>query len=169
MLSRDRIIQTSLLLLGEVNVYSDNRAEIYKIADALLNNVIDTIASRNDFLFNATTVKLTKYGKNESTNEYIYNKPIDFLNKIMFTNGIGRLENEFIYSDTDDLELRYCRKIDFNEIADYMFDYFTYALATKIAETYTQYTERLAMLNTRLEQERRNIYSIEFTPMVRRV
>lgn len=168
MLSRDRIISTALLKLGEVSVYNDNRSEVYSIANSLLNNVLDTIASRNDFLFNSTTTKLTVYGKDED-GEVIYNIPVDFLNKIEFVNGSGRIENEFIYSNDENLELRYCRKINFNEFPDYLFNYLVYALATDMTETYNQYTDRLSILNTRLEQERNNIYAIEFTPRVKKV
>lgn len=167
MLSKDKIISTSLLKLGEVDAYSDNRSDIYKIAGKLLDNVIDTVATRNDFLFNATTVKLTKYS--ELDGEIIYNKPVDFLNKIMFIGGEARIEGEFIYSEVEDLKLQYCKKIDFNEISDYMFNYLIYALATELSETYTQYTSRLEVLNTRLEQERINIYKIEFTPRTRQL
>lgn len=169
MLNRNKIISTSLLKLGEVADYNDNRSEIYKVASTLLDNVIDTVASKNDFLFNATTIKLTKFGIDEDTGEIVYNKPIDFLNKIKFVNGLARIENEFIYSDVDNLLLQYCKKIDFSEIPEYMFNYLVYSLATELAETYTQYQSRLSMLNARLEQERKIIYSIEFTPMIRKI
>lgn len=167
MLSRDRIISTALLKLGEVSAYNDNRSQIYQIADNLLNNVIDTVASRNDFLFNATTIQLTKFGKDDITGEIQYNIPVDFLNKITFVNGLGRIENEYIFSTTDNLQLQYCKKIDFSDIPMYMFNYLVYALATELAETYQQYIDRLQVLNQRLEQERHNIYSIEFRPQIR--
>lgn len=169
MISKDRVIRTSLLKLGEVSDYNDNRSEIYKIASDLLDNVIDTVATRVDFLFNTTTIKLTTVGKSDITDEFIYNKPIDFLNKITFLNGLGRLENEFIYSESENLALRYCKKIDFSEIPNYMFTYLTYALATELAETYQQYQLRLGLLNSRLEQERANVYNLEFTPIVRKI
>ena len=169
MLSRDRIISTTLLKLGEVNNYNDNKSEIYMVANTLLENVIDNIATRNDFLFNAVTAYLTEYGRIKETGEIIYNLPSDFLNKIGFIGGMGRIENEFIYSTTDKLQMRYCRKIDFSEIPKYMFNYMVYGLATEISETYTQYTDRLQLLNSRLEQEKNNVYSIEFSPKVREV
>ena len=169
MLSRDRIISTTLLKIGEVNNYNDNKSEVYKIANTLLENIIDNIATRNDFLFNAVTAYLTEYGRIEETGEIIYNLPSDFLNKLSFAGGDGRIENEFIYSTTEKLQMRYCRKIDFSEIPKYMFNYIVYGLATEIAETYTQYTDRLQLLNARLEQETKNVYKIEFSPKVRKI
>lgn len=168
MLSRDNVIQTALLKLGEVEVYNNNKSDIYKIANKLLDNVLDTVATKNDFLFNSSTVTLTKYGETVD-GEFIYNKPIDFLNKITFLKGEGRIENEFIYSNSEDLQLRYCKKISFYEVANYMQDYLIYALATELAETYTQYTDRLEVLNTRLEQERNNIYRVEFSAKTRKL
>ena len=163
MLSRDNIISTTLLKLGEVSVYNDNRSEEYKIADKLLNNVIENIASRNDFLFNSKTVELTSVGKDMITEENIFNLPIDFLNKISFIdNEDARLESEFIYSNSDTVKLQYCRKIDFSEFPNYLFNYIVYALSTEMAETYSVYNDRLGMLNSRLEQERANIYSIQY-------
>ena len=167
MLSRDRIIATTLLKIGEVNIYNDNKSEVYKVANTLLENVLDNIATRNDFLFNAVTAYLTEYGRIQETGEIIYNLPSDFLNKLSFVGGDGRLENEFIYSTTDKLQMRYCRKIDFSEIPKYMFNYIVYALATEMAETYIQYSDRLSILNTRLEQVTKEIYQIEFSPKVR--
>ena len=167
MMSRDRIISTCLLKLGEVTSYNDDRSEIYRIANALLENVIDNIATRNDFLFNATTVYLTVYGRREDTEEVIYNLPSDFLNKVSFVGGLGRIENEFVYSEVEDLQMRYCKKIDFTEIPNYMFNYLVYALATEVSETYQQYVDRLQFLNSRLEQERLNVYKIEFSPKLR--
>ena len=168
MLSRDRIISTTLLKIGEVNIYNDNKSEVYKVANALLENVIDNIATRNDFLFNAVTAYLTEYGRIKETGEIIYNLPSDFLNKLSFDGGDGRIENEFIYSTSDKLQMRYCRKIDFSEIPKYMFNYIVYALATEMAETYTQYTDRLQLLNSRLEETTREVYQIEFSPKVRK-
>lgn len=163
MLSRDSVISTALLKLGEVSVFNDNRSEEYKIADKLLNNVIENIASRNDFLFNSKTVELTTTGKDPVTNENIFNIPIDFLNKISFIdNKDARLEAEFIYSNSERVKLQYCRKVNFNEFPNYLFNYIVYALSTEIAETYSVYNDRLGMLNTRLEQERTNIYTIQY-------
>lgn len=168
MLVRNTIIQTALLKLGEVSSYSDNRSEEYRIADILLDNVIKNVAVRNDFLFNSKTIQLTLRltshgGKDPITGEYVFNLPSDFANKISFIDSVdARLEGEFAYSTEDNLKLQYCRKISLEEMPDYMFNYLVYALATEMAETYSSYISRLTTLNTRLEQERQNIYRIEY-------
>lgn len=163
MLSRDKIISTALLKIGEVSCYNDNRSDEYKIATKLLQNVIDNVAARNDFLFNSKTVELTEIGKDDTTDEYIFNIPVDFLNKITFIeNSNARIESEFIYSTDNKVKLQYCRKIDFNEMPDYLFNFMVYALSVEMAETYSSYISRLTTLNARLEQERQNIYRIEF-------
>lgn len=170
MISRDKVISTALLKLGEVSVYNDNRSREYNIANTLLENVINNIAVRNDFLFNSVTIKLTSDGKNEDTDEYRFNVPVDFLNKISFINDpSARIESEFIYSTSEEVILQYCRKIDFNEFPDYLFNYMTYALALEISETYSTYADRVNLLNTRLEQERQNIYRIGYIPKQREV
>lgn len=163
MISRDNVIQTALLKLGEVSVYSDNRSEEYKIANRLLENVINNIAARNDFLFNSKTIELTTVGKDNITDENIFNLPIDFLNKISFIdNDDARLESEYIYSTSDTVKLQYCRKINFSEFPEYLFNFMVYSLALEMSETYNSYTDRVSLLNTRLEQERQNIYKIEY-------
>lgn len=165
MIVKDNIISIAMLKLGEVNYYNDNQYDMRKIADKLLDNVILNIAVRNDFLFNSRTVKLTLnlMDKNENTGEYRYNLPTDFLNKIRFLNDpSARIENEFIYSTKKDLLMQYCYKMSLSDYPDYLQNYMIYALATEMAETYNKYIDRLSFLNQRLEEEKTNVYRIEW-------
>lgn len=168
MLERGNIISNALLKLKEVNYYNDNKSDTYKMADFLFNNVLNFTATRVDFRFNATTILLNLNSNSKNyLDEYRYNLPNDFLNKIEFVGGTGRIENEFIYSTSEDLSIRYCRRIPLQEYPDYLESYLVYALATEMAESATEYADRLEVMNTRLEQAKRYVYEVEFQPLVR--
>lgn len=168
MISRDNIIRTALLKCGEISTYNDNRSEIYAIASKLLDNVIDNLAIRIDLLFNSVTSKLTKNGINE-LGENRFNIPIDFLSKVRFVNSIARIESEYVYSNSDDVYLQYCRRVNLDEYPNYLFDYMCYSLAIELAETVNTYSDRLQLLNLRKQEEDIKLLVTEYTPIVRKI
>lgn len=170
MISKNRIVHTALTKLGEVGVYNDNKSDLVVVATALLDNVLDDLATRADFLFNSQTSRLNLNSqKLNDFGEYRYNIPSDFKNKIRFVKGRGRIEAEFIYSFDEEVVLRYCRTISISEIPEYLSTYITFSLAVELAESYSQYEHRLQLMNTRREEEKQKIYAIEFTPSYREV
>jgi len=166
MIDRNNVIKNALLKCGEVSNYNDDRSEEYANASLLLKNIINTVASKNDFTFNSTTAKLTKGGVNVLGYNR-FNLPVDFLNKIAFIDSTGYIEGEFIYSTDDEVFLQYCRAITLEEYPNYMLNYLIYALAVELAESNNSYVERLSILNQRLAKETTDIYSIEYRPTTR--
>lgn len=167
-LERGSIVKTALIEVGEVSTYNDNRSETYQLASFILENILKTMAIRTDLTFNAITVKLTVDGENE-LGETRYNMPIDFLNKLRFVNGIGRLENEFIYSNDDELYMQYCRKIDLSEYPDYMEDLLVYMTALKLSESMNAFNNKVEFFTQKVEVELNRIYRAQFSPIVRTI
>lgn len=141
MLDKGKIIKSAFLKLGKNNAYNDNKSDEYIVASSLLDKILDNVARRTTFLFNAVTVKLTPTGQND-LGEYRFNIPIDFLN-IVRANGNYRVEGEFIYSDQETLFVQYCRKIDFNEYPDNMFEYLEVALCLEMCWAFNSYESRI--------------------------
>ncbi|MGL5058189.1 MAG: hypothetical protein ACRC6A_12595 [Fusobacteriaceae bacterium] len=166
MILRNEVVRNVLRQLGEVEAYNANTSDIYNYVQEIFNDVLDHVAYRVDFKFNSTTVKLTSVGKNE-LDENKFNLPIDFLNKLTFVDVIGRIEGEFVYSDSAEVFLRYCRKIDLSEYPDYMKSILVLLTALRVAESYNTYSDRVQLLNTRAEEEITRIYNIEFQPKTR--
>lgn len=166
MILRDQIIRNVLRQLGEVQVYNANTSDIYNYVKDILNDVINHIAYRADFKFNSTTAKLTIVGTND-LGENRFNIPIDFLNKIQFVNGRARIEGEFVYSTNDEVYLRYCRNIDLAEYPDYMENIIMLLTALRVAESYATYSDKLQILDTRVNEEIQRIYRLEYEPRTR--
>lgn len=167
MLQIDKIVRNVLRQLGEVQVYNDNKSEIYNYVKDILGDVLDHVATRDDLKFNSITAKLTKSGKDEDTGENRFNLPIDFMNKIQFIGAYARIEGEFVYSTEDELILRYCRTIAIHEYPDYMEHAVMLMTAVRVAESYSTYQDRLELLNVRLTEEINRIYNLEFEPRIR--
>lgn len=162
MLDRGNIIELTFLKLGEVgNLYSDNRTEQYKIAETLFKNILETVATDTDFLFNATTVKLDKNinGKNDF-DENRYNAPNDFLSLVRYNDSM-KFEGEFFYSKNDELNVTYCRKIALEEYPDYMKNYLIYKLAVELCGAYSAYQDKLNYMQENLNSEKIKISNNE--------
>ncbi len=69
-MDRGKIISETLLMLGENSIYNDNKSDMYKICEKMLDSVIDNIATSSAFLFNAITVKLTSVGQVDGENKF---------------------------------------------------------------------------------------------------
>lgn len=164
-LSKDKIIQTALRLVGQTYNYNDNSSDIYKMASVTLDDVITAVAYRTDLKFNATTIKLTVNGERED--EIRYNLPTDYLNKVRLLGGEGYFEGEYIYSLSKDLKLQYMRRITLPEFPEYMFEFLSYTLALKLAESDTSFRESVQLLDTRVNQELVKLYQNQFTPKTR--
>lgn len=164
-LSRDKIIQSALRLVGQTYHYNDNNSDIYKMAGAFLDNILNSVAYRTDLKFNATKIKLTVNGKRGE--ETRYNIPIDYLNKIMFINGEGYFEGEYIYSLSKDLELQYMRRITLPEFPEYMFELLAHMLALRLAESDTSFKDSIQLMDVRVNQELKRLYQNQYTPRVR--
>ena len=162
MLDRGNIIEQAFLKVGDPGqIYSDNRGERYDIAEKLLDNILETVALDTDFLFNATTVSLTKNASSiNEFGEYRYNRPNDFLTMIRYSDDM-RLEGEFIYSTNDALNIMYCRKIILEEYPDYMKNYLILKLAVELCFTYTAYENKIQLILEALSSEKVKVMNNE--------
>ena len=163
MLNKDNIINLAFLRLGEQNqLYNINITDRMKIADTLFDDVINDIATDSNFTFNARTVKLNlNLNDTNSRGEYRYNIPVDYLNRIWISDRFARIENEFIYSTSDDLEMCYCYKMNISDYPNSIQPYIVVSLAIKLAEAFDTYyskiprleAQRLDMINKMLVSE----------------
>ena len=153
-MDRGEIISETLLMLGENSIYNDNKSDMYKICEKMLDSVIDNIATSSAFLFNAITVKLTSVGQIDEENKF--NLPVDCLN-ILRCNKSYRLENEFIYSPENEIKIQYCRRIDFTEIPDNLFNLMVAMTAKKMALAVNTYNNRLEIFETEVTKFKNNI------------
>lgn len=187
MLERGNIIEQALLKVGNITDYNDNRSDIYKVADTLLNNVVDKACKSNEFSFNTTTVILTQVGKDEITGEYRYNIPEDFLGlkKKLISNapipfGIEsvaqlahssrrqnlRLQGEYIYSYNNPLRLNYARKMILTEIPEYMQEYLILELAKSLCMSIRMYADSLPAIDAYIKAEKTNVILAEKSMVV---
>lgn len=160
-MKKEDIISNAFSKLGNNGSYNDNGGERYQKANTLLNDFYNNIATDTTFLFNAITVKLTSTGQNE-LNEYRYNIPIDCLNIINCQNsnkGLAnyREEGEFIYSTSQELYIHYCRKLDFEELPNKLFDLLVYGLARELSLAFNAYNDRYQLLEIKYQEEKKNI------------
>ena len=153
-MDRGEIISETLLMLGENSIYNDNKSDMYKICEKMLNSVIDNIATSSAFLFNAITVKLTSVGQVNGENKF--NLPVDCLN-VLRSNKSYRLENEFIYSSESKIKIQYCRRIDFTEIPDNLFNLMVAMTARKMALAVNTYNNRLEIFDAEVTKLKNNI------------
>ena len=153
-MDRGEIISETLLMLGENSIYNDNKSDMYKICEKMLDSVIDNIATSSAFLFNAITVKLTSVGQVDGENKF--NLPVDCLN-VLRCNKNYRLENEFIYSSESEIKIQYCRRIDFTEIPDNLFNLMVAMTARKMALAVNTYNNRLEIFEAEVTKLKNNI------------
>ena len=153
-MDRGEIITETLLMLGENDVYNDNKSDMYKICEKMLDSVIDNIATSSAFLFNAITTKLTTVGQVDGENKF--NLPVDCLN-VLRCNKDYRLENEFLYSTENKIKIQYCRKINFTEIPDNLFNLIVAMTGRKMALAVNTYNNRLEILETEVTRLKNNI------------
>ena len=153
-MDRGEIITEILLMLGENDVYNDNKSDMYKICEKMLDSVIDNIATSSAFLFNAITTKLTTVGQVDGENKF--NLPVDCLN-VLRCNKDYRLENEFLYSTENEIKIQYCRKINFTEIPDNLFNLIVAMTGRKMALAVNTYNNRLEILETEVTRLKNNI------------
>lgn len=156
MLTKDKIIRTALLKLGETDSYNDNRSRVYLIAEELLNNVIDELAYDTSYLFNATTVSLNATGTTNINGENLFNIPADFLNPIRASVRY-RLEGEYIIADDTTMIMQYCRKLQLLDFPDYIGKLLIYKLATDVAESVNSLSSNLEVVNARAEKEKNEV------------
>ena len=155
-MDRGEIISETLLMLGENDIYNDNKSDIYQICEKMLNSVIDNIATSSAFLFNAITTKLTTVGEVEGENKF--NLPLDCLN-VLRCNKSYRIENEFIYSTESEIKIQYCRRIDFTEIPENLFNLIVAMTGRKMALAINTYNNRLDILEAEVIRLKNNIIS----------
>lgn len=156
MIVRGEIIKNVFLKLGENTAYNDNKSELYKNCEVILDNVIDNIAYSTAFLFNAITVELNNVGKVDR--EYKFNLPIDYLNVIRADTEY-RLENEFIYSENQKIKIQYCRKIDLSEFPNNLFNLLVAMTAREMALAYNTYNKKLELMEYEVTKLKNNLIS----------
>jgi len=141
-LDRGKIIGSVLIWLGNTDSYNDTDYDEYKMANRLLSDVVRQVMLNRRLLFNAVSVRLNLAQSEPMDTEYKYNLPIGFLNHI--SPSEMRIEGKYIFSNIKNLKMKYCKKIDFSEIPDYMEMVLFYGLAEKMTTSYPQYNEKNA-------------------------
>ena len=155
MIDKGEIIKTALRKLGKVNIYNDNKSEEYRVALESLELIIKNIAKRTTFLFNSTTTKLTSIGKN-NLGEHRFNIPIDCLNVIRGSEEY-RIEGEFLYSPSSEINIQYCRDIDFSEYPDNLFDYLVACVCVEMCMSFNSFEDRYQAFKQEEYKERNTI------------
>ncbi len=150
MIEKNRIINLAFLKLGEQNqLYNINITDRTKIADTLFDDIINEIAIDTNFTFNARTIKLTLNLTDKNyRGEYRYNKPTDYLNRIWISDKNARIENEFIYSNQENLEMCYCFKMSLSDYPNYIQPYIVIKLAIRLAEAFDTYYSKIPRLES---------------------
>lgn len=148
MINKSKIINKAWLKLGEQNqLYNVNITDRMAIAEDLFDDVVNEIAIDSNFTFNARTISLTLNLQSTNTRgEYRYNKPVDYLNRVWISDSKARIENEFIYSKEQNVEMCYCFKMNLSDYPDYIVPYLTTCLAIKLAEAFDSYYEKIPRL-----------------------
>ena len=82
--------------------------------------------------------------------------PVDCLN-VLRCNKSYRLENEFIYSSESEIKIQYCRRIDFTEIPDNLFNLIVAMTARKMALAVNTYNNRLEIFDAEVTKLKNNI------------
>lgn len=166
MLVKQTIIDLAFLKLGEqVQLYNSNITDRLKIASLLFDEVIDQLATDSTFMFNSRTIELDKnLNTQNSRGEYRYNKPNDYLSIVWTSDRNARIENEFIYSKEDTLEICYCFKMNLSDYPDYIKGLVIPKLAKKIAETYDGYYQKIPFLEKEIMDETNKIVTQEGLP-----
>ncbi len=166
MISKDTIISLAWLKIGEQNqLYNVNMTERQKIADMLLANIFKNVATDTTFLFNAKTVRLNQNleGKN-FRGENRFNRPVDFLSKVWTSDRTARVENEFIYSKDEELDMMYCAQISVTEFPDYLEPYLIARLAVSLCEAYDTFRDKLQYVHQQMIEERNKLVVNEGAP-----
>lgn len=153
MIDIGKVIKTCFFKLGKNDVYNDNKSDEYITANFLLETIIANIAKETAFLFNSVTTKLTSTGTN-NMGENRFNIPVDSLNIVRADNKY-RIENEFLYSNSSEVNIQYCRKIDIKEYPDNLFDYLVAALCRDMCLAFNAYQDRYQLF-AQLEYKERN-------------
>lgn len=164
-LDKGDIISTMFLRLGKNTAYNDDKSEQYIIAEELLDSIVDRVGKDTSFLFNSITTKLTKNGTNDF-GENRFNLPIDYLN-IIRASADYRLENEFLYSQENEISIQYCRKIILSEFPDNLKDYIILSLCQDMSLAFNAYQDRYALFYEEVKKERKRIINqqgFNFTP-----
>lgn len=164
MLEKGQIVANALLLLGEVRNYNNNNYQIYQVAMDIIESILNDIGSSPVFRANAVRTKLT-LAKQEN-NRYYYNKPAEMLSVVRGYSKYNEqapyeIEGEYIVSDINDLSILYCRPISLEEYPEYYSDIFSYSLAEKLAEAFTQYNKKLDYVASKKRQAEFKINRIE--------
>lgn len=165
-IDKQKIIDLAFLKLGEqTQLYHSNIIDRMNIADLLFEEVIDALATDATFLFNSRTEELTKAIPTvNSRGEYKYNKPYDYLSRVWSSDRNIRIENEFIYSKEDKLELCYCYRMNLSDYPIYLKSIIVPKLAKRLAETYDGYYNKIPMLEREILDETNKIVTQEGLP-----
>lgn len=165
-IDKQKIIDLAFLKLGEqTQLYHSNITDRMNIADVLFEDVIDSLATDATFLFNSRTIELTKQESNvNSRGEYKYNKPNDYLSRVWSSDRNIRIENEFIYSKEENVELCYCFRMNLSDYPIYLQALIVPKLAKRIAETYDGYYNKIPILEREIIDETNKIITQEGIP-----
>lgn len=166
MINKDNVITLAWMMLGEQSqTYNGNITDRQKIAEYLFDAVIRSVASDENFLFNSRKIALSKnLNPTNEDGEIRYNIPVDFLNKIWLSDPKARFENEFIYSEEDDLKMAYCYKLQLSEFPDYLENYLVLSLAYRLAMAYETFASRVGTIASSLDYEVARISKMEGLP-----
>lgn len=161
-MDKGNIIRMSLLRLGKNNAYNDNKSDEYTVAEELIEHIVETLAKDTAYLFNSTTVQLSKFSSSvNSLGENSFNKPVDYLNLIRCNVDV-RDENEFLYSKSDEIILQYNRKITIENIPDFAKDLLIYHLCYELCLAFNSWFERMPIFESKIREERAKIIANQY-------
>lgn len=164
MLRKGQIVANALLLLGEVRNYNNNNYQIYQVAMDIIETIVNEIGSSPVYRANAIKSELTLVKK--ENNKFYYNKPSEMLSIVRGYTKYNELapyeiEGEYITSNIEDLTILYCRPLPIEEYPGYYSDIFSYSLAEKLAEAFSQYNKKLDYIVSKKKQAEYKINRIE--------
>lgn len=166
MLEKSQIIDLAWLELGEQNqLYNINISDRLAIAGTLFDQVVRELAVDSNFMFNAKTVKLNlNLNSTNDEGEFRYNRPVDYKNRIWFSDRLARMEGEFIYSTAKDLRLCYCYDMQFADYPDSIQNLLVLKLAQRLAKAYDVHYDKLGRIEGAIKDETNRILISEGLP-----
>ena len=146
MINKTLLIQKAMLMIGETSDYNNNKSDIYKIAETLLDGIVSDLSSNEAYLFNAVEAELTRTPNKSGS----YNVPVGFLTLIASDNELQRVGNEFL---GDGGKILYCQETQFNDLPNNISNLLTFRLAVEVAMTNETFSDKVSSLSYLFDKE----------------
>ena len=162
MVNKEHVITRALLLLGENNgLYSNNLDDTRRVAEALLNHIVENVAADPTYLFNATSVKLARLSdKPDEMGRYRFGVPLDYMSTVRSSIDIYREGSAFFGMEKEGY-LTYCRKIGIGEFPDSLCNYLVARLGEELALSFAVYSDKYAIMSNMRRAEEIKIKNSE--------